>query len=92
VWARTDAAWAFLDRYLTVEEFKRLCPDMARYPIERFDMPNLRALNFYIKGVLGTGAASNNRIDRQAKSLGEYLRAKMIEAPKVLADEAGVKV
>jgi hypothetical protein len=91
VWARSDAAWAFLDRYLTVSEFKRLCPDMARYEIDRYEMPNLRALNFYIKGVLGTGAASNSRIDRQAKSLGEYLRAKTIEAPKVLADEAGLK-
>ncbi len=92
VWARSDAAWAFLDQYLTVDEFKRLCPDMARFEIDRFDMPNLRALNFYIKGVLGTGAASNNRIDRQAKSLGEYLRAKMIEAPKVLVDELGLRV
>jgi hypothetical protein len=92
VWARSDAAWAFLDRYLTVEEFKRLCPDMARYEIDRYEMPNLRALNFYIRGVLGAGAASNSRIDRQAKSLGEYLRAKMIDAPKVLADKVGLKV
>jgi len=48
-------------------------------------MPNLRALNFYIKGVLGTGAASNHRIDKQAKSMGEYLRAKLIEVPDSLS-------
>ncbi len=87
VWARSDAAFAFLNEYLTVEEFKRLCPDMAPYAIERYELPNLRALNFYIKGVLGTGAASNHRIDKQAKSLGEYLRAKHIEAPRTLADQ-----
>lgn len=84
VWARTDEAYAFLHRYLTVDQFRRLCPDMASYPIERYEMPNLRSLNFYIKGVLGGGASSNNRIDKQAKSLGEYLGAKYIEAPKPL--------
>ncbi len=87
VWARSDEAYSFLFEYLTTDEFKRLCPDLAEYEIERFDMPNLRALNFYIKGVLGTGAASNNRIDKQAKSLGEYLRAKHIEIPKSLVSE-----
>ena len=89
VWARSDESYAFLHDFLTVDEFKRLLPDMAQYEIERYDMPNLRALNFYIKGVLGTGAASNHRIDKQAKSLGEYLRAKHIEVPQALAAQAG---
>lgn len=87
VWARSDEAYAFLYEYLTVDEFKRLAPDMAEYEIERYELPNLRALNFYIKGVLGSGAASNHRIDKQAKSLGEYLRAKYIDAPKTLVDK-----
>ena len=60
---------------------------MAGYEIERYDLPNLRAMNFYIRGVLGTGAASNHRIDKQAKSLGEYLRAKLIEVPDALVAE-----
>lgn len=87
VWALTDAAYSFLYEYLTVEEFKRLAPDFGAYAVERYDMPNLLAMNFYIKGVLGTGAASNHRIDKQAKSLGEYLRAKYIEVPEVLAKD-----
>jgi hypothetical protein len=85
VWALTDEAYSFLYDYLTVEEFKRLAPDFGQYEVERYDMPNLRAMNFYIKGVLGTGAASNHRIDKQAKTLGEYLRAKHIEVPESLA-------
>ena len=88
VWAKSDAAYGFLHSYLTVEEFKRLCPDMAKFEVARYEMPNLRALNFYVKGLLGGGAAANNRIDRQAKTLGEYLGAKVIEVPKVLAAEA----
>ena len=61
---------------------------MAKFEVARYEMPNLRALNFYVKGLLGGGAAANNRIDRQAKTLGEYLGAKVIEVPKVLAAEA----
>lgn len=87
VWARTDKAYGFLYEYLTVEEFKRLLPDMAEYEIDRYELPNLRALNFYIHGVLGDGVSSNNRIDKQAKSLGEYLRAKYIHVPQALVDE-----
>ena len=87
VWARSDTAYAFLYDYLTVAEFKRLLPDMAPFEVERHDMPNMLAMNFYIKGILGTGAVSNNRIDKQAKSLGEYLRAKVIEAPVQLVNE-----
>ena len=85
VWARSDEAYAFLYNYLTVEELKRLCPDLADYEVERYDMPNLKAMNFYIKGILGTGAVSNNRIDKQAKSMGEYLRAKHIQVPVSIA-------
>ena len=84
VWARSEEAYRFLYEYLTVEEFKRLCPDLAKFDVRRYEIPNLLAMNFYIKGILGTGAVSNNRIDRQAKTMGEYLRAKHIEIPKAL--------
>lgn len=84
VWAKTDAAYGFLHEYLTVDEFKRLLPDMAEYEIDRYELPNLLALNFYIHGVLQDGVSSSTRVDGQAKSMGEYLRAKFIEAPKVL--------
>ena len=84
IWARSAAAYSFLQDYLTVDEFKRLCPDFAAYEVERHVMPNLWAMNFYVKGILGTGAVSNHRIDKQAKSMGEYLRAKHIEVPESL--------
>ncbi len=84
VWATTDEACSFLYEYLTVDRLKELCPDLAGYEIDRYEIPNLRALNFYIHGILRDGVSSNNRIDGQAKSLGEYLRAKMIDAPEVL--------
>jgi len=87
VWARSDAAYAFLHEYLTVAELKRLLPDTASYEIDRHELPNLKALNFYIHGILRDGVSSNSRIDGQAKSLGEYLRSKYIQAPRVLAEQ-----
>ena len=87
VWAKDDDSYSFLHHFLTVEQLKALLPDMAQYRIERFEMPNLRALNFFIHGVLREGVSSNSRLDGQAKSLGEYLRAKLIEVPVSLLDE-----
>jgi hypothetical protein len=84
VWSKTDEGFAWLYDHLTVEEFKRLCPDMADYPVERFVLPNLKAFNFYIRGVLGTGGASNHRIDRLAKSMGEYLGVKTVDLPEAI--------
>jgi hypothetical protein len=47
-------------------------------------MPNLLAVNFYIKGILGDGVAASFRADPQAKTLGEYLRARVIEVPEAI--------
>jgi len=87
IWAKTDSAYAWLFTNLTVERFKALLKDTAEYEIDRYELPNLKALNFYIHGILGDGVSSNNRLDGQAKSLGEYLRAKTIEVPADLAAE-----
>jgi hypothetical protein len=49
--------------------------------VDRFELPNLLALNFVVKGLLGDGVAASLRADPQAKSLGEYLRAKWVPIP-----------
>jgi hypothetical protein len=65
-----------------VEELKKLLPDLAHYPIERYELSNIQSLNFYINGILEDGASSNTKVDALAKSLGEYLRAKYVNIPK----------
>ncbi|HDP81388.1 MAG TPA: DUF1446 domain-containing protein [Spirochaetes bacterium] len=82
VWAKTPEAYVYLKKYLTVEKLKELLKDLAPYEIERYELPNLLALNFYVKGILGEGVAASLRSDPQAKTLGEYLRAKIIDAPE----------
>ncbi len=86
IWGKTPEAYSFLKEFLTVDKLKELLTDMAQYEIERFELPNLLALNFYIKGVLGDGVSASLRMDPQAKSLGEYLRAKTVEIPTSLLD------
>ena len=84
VWGRSVEAYAFLRTFLTIDKLKELLPDMAPYEIERYELPNLLAINFYIKGVLGDGVAASLRSDPQAKTLGEYLRAKLVDIPEVI--------
>jgi len=81
VFARDDAGWAWLDGFLTTERLAELLPEVAPLPIERFRFPNLRAVNFVIRGLLGEGVASSTRQDGQAKSLGEWLRARVVDVP-----------
>jgi hypothetical protein len=85
VWAKTPEAYAFLKKFLTIAKLKELLKDTAPFEMERYDLPNLLAVNFYIRGILGEGAAASVRSDPQAKSLGEYLRARVIDMPESLA-------
>ena len=73
-----------LDAFLTVERLRRLIPETGGLEVERFAFPNLAALNFVIHGLLGEGVASSTRLDPQAKTLGEYLRAKLVDIPQAL--------
>ncbi len=84
VWVESDEAYAWLAGELTVERLHELLPDTEGLEIERFELPNIRALNFVIHGLLGLGVAASTRNDAQAKGLGEYLRAKHLDIPDVL--------
>ncbi|EMD28900.1 acyclic terpene utilization AtuA family protein [Amycolatopsis azurea] len=84
VWARSDEAWRWLAHRLTVTEFKLLLPETADLEVRRHLLPNLRALNFVVEGILGEGVASQARFDPQAKALGEWLRSREIDIPEAL--------
>ena len=84
VWAKTPMAFAYLREFLTTEKLRDLLKDLKDYDIERCELPNLLAVNFYIRGILGEGAAASFRLDPQAKTLGEYLRARIVEVPESL--------
>jgi hypothetical protein len=84
VWVRTPEAYLWLDDFLSTERLRELLPETRELAVDRFALPNLLALNFVVKGLLGDGVAASMRSDPQAKSLGEYLRAKLVPIPESL--------
>jgi Acyclic terpene utilisation family protein AtuA len=87
LWVRTDAAYHWLAHELDVDCLKWLLPETADLTVHRYELPNLRALNFVIEGLLGEGVASSTRQDPQAKGLGEWLRSRHFEIPISLLED-----
>ncbi|MGW1085851.1 acyclic terpene utilization AtuA family protein [Streptomyces sp. NPDC002596] len=81
VWVRADDAWRWLAHELTVERFQELLPETAELTVVRHVLPNLRALNFVVHGLLGDGVAAQARFDPQAKAVGEWLRSRHLPVP-----------
>ncbi|WP_328632737.1 acyclic terpene utilization AtuA family protein [Streptomyces sp. NBC_00356] len=52
--------------------------------VTRHPLPNLRALNFTVEGLLGEGVAAQHRFDPQAKGLAEWLRSRHLDIPEAL--------
>ncbi|WP_436793425.1 acyclic terpene utilization AtuA family protein [Actinospongicola halichondriae] len=84
VFVRSDAAWAWLDDFLTVDRLRELLPETATLAVDRHRFPTLRSLNFVIHGLLQEGVAASTRQDAQAKALGEWLRARVVSMPDEL--------
>jgi len=84
VWVRDDRAWPWLAGFLTLDTVRSLLPETAGLELERHVLPNLRAVNVIVRGLLGEGVAYNARFDPQAKALGELLRARFAEVPEEL--------
>jgi hypothetical protein len=84
IFARSDEAWAWLDGFLSVERLRELLPEVAALEVDRYALPALRSLNFVIHGLLEEGVAASTRQDPQAKSLGEWLRARVVDLPTAL--------
>jgi hypothetical protein len=88
VWTRDAAGFAWLRDYLTTEKLRELIPETAGLAVRRYELANLRALNFVVVGLLGQGVASSTRPDPQAKGLGEYLRSRHADIPVALLEPA----
>ncbi|MDV9201318.1 AtuA-related protein, partial [Streptomyces sp. Wh19] len=86
VWAVDDDAWRWLAHELTVERFRELLPETAALTVVRHLLPNLRALNFTVHGLLGEGVAAQHRFDPQAKAVGEWLRSRHLPIPVSLLE------
>jgi hypothetical protein len=66
-------------REVTADRVKKHFGDLVRGEVERFELPNLGALNFLLHGALGGGGTVSLRTDAQGKTFGAALLAMEIE-------------
>jgi hypothetical protein len=84
VWGRSDEAYSWLRGYLTADRVRELLAEAADLEVRLHELPNLRAVNIVVVGILGEGVASATRPDPQAKGLAEYLRSRLVDVPESL--------
>ncbi|MCL4433212.1 MAG: DUF1446 domain-containing protein [Actinobacteria bacterium] len=83
-WARNALGYKWLAEDLTVTKLKELLEEARDLQVDRYELPNINAVNFVIHGLLQEGVASSTRPDPQAKGLGEQLRSRLVEIPQHL--------
>jgi hypothetical protein len=68
-----------LKKYLTAEVVKKYFEGICLGEVERFEMPNIRALNFVLHNALGGGGTVSLKHDAQGKTLASALLRMEIE-------------
>ena len=71
--ALREADYPVLAREVTAERVKRHFGDLVQGAVERYELPNLGALNFLLHGALGGGGTVSLRTDAQGKTFGAAL-------------------
>jgi hypothetical protein len=78
--------YPLLVREVTSERVKHFFGELVKGNVERFELPNLGALNFLLHEALGGGGTLSLRIDAQGKTLGAALLRMEIE---IASEELG---
>ncbi len=79
--AYTGEGYEFIKKTLTPEVVKDYFTGIYPHRVERFELPNLTALNFVLHGALDGGGSRSLRVDAQGKALGQALLQMKIEVP-----------
>jgi hypothetical protein len=77
--ALDERHYPILAREVTAERVKRHFGELVHGEVERFELPNLGALNFLLHGALGGGGSISLRTDAQGKTFGAALLSLEIE-------------
>jgi len=81
VLAYDDAGYAILKSWLTPERVKAHFGEIVRGRVDRYDIPNLRGLNFILHDSLGGGGSASLKTDAQGKTHGMALLRMTVEVP-----------
>ena len=82
--ARSEAIYAWVLEHLTPAFIKRYFDDVCEGEVERFELPNLLAVNFLLHRSLGGGGTSSLLLDAQGKTYAQFLLAAEVEVPEEL--------
>lgn len=77
--AREERYYPVLLEQLTVDRVKRHFEGICFGPVERFELPNLGALNFILHNTLGGGGTVSLKNDAQGKTLSSAMLRMEIE-------------
>jgi hypothetical protein len=79
--AYDDRGYALLRDWLTPDRVKSHFGEIVKGRVDRFDIPNLRGLNFILHDSLGGGGSASLKTDAQGKTHGMALLRMIVEVP-----------
>lgn len=79
--ALKDEFYPILEREVTAAKVKQHFGEIVKGSVERFELPNLKALNFLLHESLGGGGTLSLMTDAQGKTLSTALLRMEIEVP-----------
>lgn len=88
LFVRNADEWDWLRSFLTIAKIRELLgpeEDNGK-PIDRFEMPFIRAVHFLLHDHLDRGYDACSTYDTLGKNACEYLRSKVVDLPKVFVD------
>lgn len=80
--ALTEDAYPVLAEQVTAEKVKHHFTGICHGEVERFELPNLGALNFLLHESLGGGGTVSLMLDAQGKTFGATILGLEVEAPE----------
>ena len=86
--AITDAVYPILVKEVTADRVKEHFMDVCRGEVERFELPNLGALNFLLHESLGGGGTVSLMLDAQGKTFSTAMLRLEVEVPDQVLEEA----
>ena len=71
--AYDDKGYEIIKKYLTAEKVKKHFSGICKGDVDRYELPNIRALNFMLHNTLGGGGTVSLKHDAQGKTLAAAL-------------------
>lgn len=79
LFAYDESGWRVLRQQVTAERVAAYFAPVASGPVERYELPNIKALKFVVHGALGGGAPRSLRSDNLGKTFAAALLRMEIE-------------